>query len=231
MKSIYYLLLLFSVSVFSQSKISTQTIDFDNNGIQDTIQTKVCGEYTCLKVILNNEERPAIEEQTFKYYVYSVNNLTFLHLVLGHCCGESPFLSHRVFSFANGEANLYQNYVLLNSSYDENQSLLKPEFYNKISKYGIVTFNNYNMRFAPYISDKKHEKFDYGCERNSNIIAKLKKDAQVKILSILRKPKRNWYFIEVKKNVINGDCNPITFDFSDQKLRGWISDKYIALIN
>jgi hypothetical protein len=73
-------------------------------------------------------------------------------------------------------------------------------------------------------------KADFVCVENSNIIGQLKINAIVKVLAEKKgkdKDLRTWLYVEIDKSDLNNEtCNcPLTYDFKEQKLRGWISDK------
>ncbi len=208
-----------------------QIIDLNNDDKSDIIYTYQCGEPRCVEVYMNIDGvyKQQIEEQG-GYKLWQVGNEKRLSLSLYHCCGESPYTSERVFGFNQKTVTLLENYVLTNGMYTESSYLLLPEMYFQQPVFVKNTIDNYNMRFSPTIeklSPEGKEIFTYGCEEGTNIIAKIKLGSKIKVLANLIEREPAWLFVEVEKNAIAGECNPIDFDFKDQKLRGWISDKFV----
>jgi len=52
--------------------------------------------------------------------------------------------------------------------------------------------------------------------------------SKINILSELIQRDRSWLFIEVDPTFLVGKDHPVSFDFKDQQLRGWISSKYVT---
>ncbi|MEA5426969.1 hypothetical protein [Arcicella lustrica] len=212
-----------------------QIIDLNNDGKNDIIYLYGCGEPNCITVFLNmdGQYKEQLHEQCNSYVLWNIDNKKMLYVRLTHCCGESPYLSNRVFEFNESSAIIKENYVLTNSSYTENTHLLEPFIYFTNTFFVKVTIDNYNLRFSPSIDKlegKVKETFTYACEDGTNIIAKIKIASKIKVLSEIIEKDRKWLFVEVENNTIAGkeECNPISFEFKNQKLRGWISDKYVT---
>jgi hypothetical protein len=215
-----------------EGKFDKQIIDLNNDGKDDIIYLYQCGEPKCIKVFLNIRGlyKEQINEQYISFALWNIDNKKMFNLILTHCCGESPYFSNRTFEFNQTSATLKDNYVLTNSEYTEQTNLLTPFSYSTNYFFVKVTLDNYNLRFSPNIEKlkgKAKETFTYGCEDGTNIIAKIKIASRIKVLSELIEKDRKWLFVEVEKSMIAEKCNPIDFDFENQKLRGWISDKYV----
>lgn len=213
-------------------KFDKQIIDLNNDGKDDIIYLYQCGEPKCIKVFLNvgGLYKEQISEQCTSSFLWNVENKKILNLGLTHCCGESPYFSNRTFEFNQTSATLKDNYVLTNSEYTEQISLLTPFSYSTNPFFVKVSLDNYNLRFSPSIEKlegKAKETFTYACEDGTNIIAKLKITSRIKVLSELIEKDRKWLFVEVENSMIAEKCNPINFEFKEQKLRGWVSDKYV----
>ncbi|QNK64562.1 hypothetical protein H7F33_08815 [Pedobacter sp. PAMC26386] len=214
-------------------KFEKQVVDLNNDGKNDIIYLYQCGEPKCIKVLLNIEGvyKEQVAEQCNSYAIRKINNQKLIYLTLTHCCGESPYVSKRVFEFNKTSASLKENYVLTNDEYTGNIALLMPLVYSENSVYVKVIADNYNLRFSPSIQKLEKEvknTFVFGVEEGTNIIAKIKLGSTLKVLSELIEKDRTWLFVEVEKNTIGEKNSPIDFDFKGQKLRGWISDKYVT---
>lgn len=209
-----------------------QIIDLNNDSKDDIIYIYQCGEPRCIKVFINIDGlyKEQISEQCISFSLWTVENKKILNLRLTPCCGESPYFSNRTFEFDQTSAILKDNYVLTNNEYTGQISILTPFSYSTNPFFVKVSLDNYNLRFSPSIEKlegKAKEIFTYACEDGTNIIAKIKIASRIKVLSELIEKDRTWLFVEVEKSMISGGCNPITFDFKEQKLRGWISNKYV----
>lgn len=211
-------------------KFTKKIIDLNHDQKEDIIYFYQCGEPNCIQIFLNinGQYKQLLNEQYTTYILQKTGRDERLHLILKHCCGESPYYSNRVFEFNQASAELKENYVLINKEYVKDSKLLTPLSYHKPAS-GKITFDNYNMRFSPEINSLKYP-FEYGCEDGTNIIAKLKSGAAVQILSELVEKDRTWLFVEVDRYSIKGKHNPVDFDFKDQKLRGWVSNKYVVTL-
>ncbi len=214
-----------------EGKYEKQTIDLNNDGVSDVIYTYQCAEPKCIEVYLNID---GTYQQVLKeFYIYSklwqAGKEKQLSLTLLHCCGESPYVSKRLFGFSRKSIILLENYVVINSSYVIDAEFILPEVYLPQSRFVKNTIDNYNLRFSPTVeklSEEDKKSFTYGCEDGTNIIAKIKKDSSIKVLAELIEQERTWLFVEIEKESVSGSCNPVDFDFEGQKLRGWISGKY-----
>ena len=90
-----------------------------------------------------------------------------------------------------------------------------------------ITIDNYNARFS---ADLKSHNATFTTKENTNIIANLRKGASVKVLSEYKgndSEKRTWLYVEISENAILQN-SPIDYDFENQTLRAWISDKYTS---
>ena len=217
----------------ADGQFTKQSVDLNQDGKEDVIYLYQCGEPKCIRVLLKQQDeyREVIAEQCSSYTLWNKDSYSMLHLVMTSCCGESPFVSHRSYAFDTLRALLKENYVITNTSYVDATELVTPMVY--VTKPYEVTINNanYNLRFAPDVAPlqgKTLENFTFGCDEGTNVIAKLKSEATASVLAELIAPDRTWLFVEVTKEALAGDCNPITFDFENQKLRGWISNKYVS---
>ncbi len=224
----------------SSSDFSTKLIDLDNDGDLDYIFSFGCGEGNCLRVHLNanNKYDKVIDElgnESF-YFMDSKENEAsklILNSVNNHCCGESPFASNRDFSFANNNLIIENNYVSYNYEiYNEEDNYRLTLIPDKIFDKGYnvtITLDNYNVRFS---ADLEKHNSTFTCPEKTNIIAKLKKGATVKVIGEFKgndAEERTWLYVEIPNQSINdSECpSPISYGFDKQKLRGWISNKYV----
>lgn len=215
-----------------EGRFDKNDLDLNNDGTNDMLYLYQCGEPSCVKVFLNigGLYKEQVSEQFTAYNLMPDGNKRLLYLRLKHCCGESPYVSNRVFEFGDSSASLKENYVLTNFEYIADTRLLMPTDYLPNAYSVKITADNYNMRFSPStekLSGKMKELFTYACEDGTNIIAKIKIGSTIKVLSERVEKNMKWLFVEIEKNTIAGSCNPIDFDFKDQKLRGWVSDEHV----
>ncbi|MBL7559582.1 hypothetical protein JAO71_07180 [Olleya sp. YSTF-M6] len=214
--------------------------DLDNDSDLDVIINSQCSESKCLEVYLNigGKYKSVISEfgsisikltnsekgETSKLVLNSVTN---------HCCGESPFGSNRDFIFIKDKVITKNNYVSYNHEFynDEDNYRLTLTPYKLLTKeYEIkITVDSYNVRFS---ADLNQHNSTFTCPEKTNIIAKLKKGATVKVIGEFKgndSEERTWLYVEATNEAINdNDCSsPISYKFDKQKLRGWISDKYV----
>ncbi|WP_299677010.1 hypothetical protein [uncultured Tenacibaculum sp.] len=215
-----------SVSITDFQKLE---VDLDNDNDLDYIYLYACAEPNCIEVYLNINQnlKKVIHEFCNNYYLYDGKQKDLV-VKQNHCCGESPFTSHRVFNFQSDTLIIKENYVIFNESYE----LLKPE--TKLPKtYTVKTINdNYNIRFSPNIKKYSESESAFSCVTNTNIIGKLKKGSTIKVLSELIKKERIWLFVEIESESLNNTLcyNPINYEFKKQKLRGWISNNFVEKI-
>lgn len=152
------------------------------------------------------------------------------------CCGESPFPSFRKFTFHDDTSNLVENYVFYdyeNYCNDERiwDYLFFPDKTLPKPYTAKIIVDNYNVRFS---ADLQKHNAEFVCVENTNIIGYLKKNATVTVLAEEERADSNlrtWFYVEIKKEDLNcKTCgSPLSFDyFKGQKLRAWISDKYIV---
>lgn len=223
---------------------SIKLIDVDNDHDLDYIFSFGCGEGNCLRVHLNTNGtyKKVIDEfgVVSVDFIDSRNNkaskLT-LNSVTNHCCGESPFGSHRDFSFVADEVVLENNYVSYNHEYyndEDNYRLVLLPGDALEEAYDVrITTDNYNVRFS---ADLNSHNASFTCDEQTNIIAKLYKGAVVSVLATYKgndHEERTWLYVEISNEAINDDVcsSPISYDFEQQKLRGWISNKYVEKSN
>ncbi|SDO81875.1 hypothetical protein SAMN05421820_1303 [Pedobacter steynii] len=143
---------------------------------------------------------------------------------------ESPYVSIRSVEFDTNRALIKDNYVLTNGAYT-GASMLSPPFYSKQREPAVINTNNYNLRFSPntdLLKGAEKETFTFGITEGTNIIAQIKMGSKINILSELIQRDRSWLFIEVDPTFLVGKDHPVSFDFKDQQLRGWISSKYVT---
>lgn len=208
------------------------SIDLNNDNIPDIIYLYQAAEPKAIEVYLNMDGtyKRMLKEMCSSYSLWQVGDVKKLQLTLYTCCGESPYISKRMFSFKQSQAQLLENYVITNRDYVANAYLLVPEIYLPDTYYVRTTTENYNMRFLPSIDkfrEADSETFSYGCEDGTNIIAKIKIGSQLKVLAELIEKDRTWLFVEMEESAIAEGCNPLNFDFDNQKLRGWVSGKFV----
>jgi len=255
-KILTVLILIFPITTFSQvdeqleriiqenSKISIgdvniKVVDLDNDLDNDYILYFQHGESKHIIVYLNvnNKLEKKVDEFGFlSFDVENSNDLKASSIIvkskLWFCCGESPFVSFRSFKFANDSIFLIDNYVIYNDIYckDSSYNIIK-EPYKLINEPYFVEINidNYNVRFS---ADLSNHNASFVCLDNTNIISQLKKGSIVKVIGEYEgkdKSERTWLYVEIDAQSINSDfCNfPLKYGFEDQKLRAWISNKYV----
>lgn len=213
----------------TMSDFEKKIIDIDNDGDDDYLYFYQPAESKYLEVYLNNNSlnlKKVIDEFC---YTYSLNN-NKLQVKRNHCCGESPFKSVRKYGLKKDSVFIIENYVLCNNE----QELVEPKnILNKEQIYNVrIKTSDYNVRYSPNIKYFKEEDSFFSCEENTNIIGKLKKNSSVKVLSTMKTKERNWLFVEIDEKNLNAEkCqSPITYDYKNQKLRAWISDKLTTRI-
>ncbi|BDD01402.1 hypothetical protein [Persicobacter psychrovividus] len=213
----------------SMSDFKKLEIDLDNDNDIDYIYLYQCAEPKCIEIYLNVNQKleKVISEFCYNYYLHNGINKNLI-IKQSHCCGESPFISNRVFNFQSDKLITKENYVLFNESYE----LLKPETYLSTIYNVKILNNNYNVRFSPNIREYDENESMFSCEPNTNIIGKLKENSTVKVLSEIIKETRIWLFVEIESESLNHELcnNPIDYEFKGQKLRGWISNNYVEKI-
>ena len=218
---------------------SVKLIDLDNDNDLDYIFSFGCGEGNCLRVHLNinGNYKKVIDEFGHESFYFTdaikkqASNLV-LNAINNHCCGESPFGSNRDFSFTNNKVLVKNNYVSYNHEIynDEDNTrltLIPDRLLNKTYEVNI-TLDNYNVRFS---ADLESHNATFTCPEKTNIIAKLNKGTTVKVLGEFKGndyKERTWLYVEIPNKSINSNkcSSPINYGFAEQKLRGWISNKY-----
>lgn len=224
----------------SSSEFSTKLIDLDNDGDLDYIFSFGCGEGNCLRLYLKTNDKyiKVIDEFGIVSYNFmdSKENKAsklILNSISNHCCGESPFGSNRDFSFNNNKLTIENNYVYYNYEiYNEEDNYRLTLVPDKILHKGYqvtIKIDNYNVRFS---ADLKQHNSTFTCPEKTNIIAKLRKGAIVKVIGEFKgndSEERTWLYVEIPNQAINdNECpSPISYGFEKQKLRGWISNKYV----
>lgn len=209
-----------------------KVIDLNNDGLSDVIYTYQCGEPKCVQVYLNiaGNYKQVVNEPFGYNKLQEGKNKKQLQLILYHCCGESPYESRRLFGFVKNATIVEENYVVTNKDYvEEKNAMLLPAVYLARPRFVSNISANYNVRYSPTIKETGKKGIDdyvFTCEEGTNIIAKLKQKAILKVLAEKVDAERTWLFVEIEKSAIVGECNPVNFDFKDQKLRGWISGKF-----
>lgn len=214
--------------------------DLDNDSDLDVIINSQCSESKCLEVYLNIEGN-------YKNVISEFGSINFtltdskkgetsklvLNSVTNHCCGESPFGSSRDFIFVKDRVIVKNNYVSYNYEFynDEDNYRLTLEPHKLLEKpyYVNIIVDNYNVRFS---ADLDNHNSTFTCPDKTNIIAKLKKGTTVKVIGEFEGndyKKRTWLYVEIpNESINNNECSsPISYGFDKQKLRGWISNKYV----
>ena len=229
----------YTTNIGGYNKVRVEIADFLNmewEKIPVYIYTYGCGELNCIKAFVNIDGR--YEEILYDVYSsYSLGSDKRLHLSEHECCGESPFSSNKTYKFVGTSVVLEENYIETNIDYTDNQFLTPP---NRVKPYFVRVLNdNYNLRFSPTI--ERVETFDdivFTCEETTNIIAKIKADAIVKVLGKYETKERTWLYVEVENQSIKDRCKVTDFgDFKsnsfpletyhEQKIRGWISSNFV----
>lgn len=211
-----------------------QLVDLNNDHKEDAIYLFSCGEPNCVAILLNdtNGYKKIVEEQCFNYDLWKLDSDTYqLDFSLYHCCGESPYVSKRAYRFEFNRAILIENYVIINDNYVGNVKLTIPNQLNKKTYYVTNTVQDYNLRFSPSIDlldNNLKESFTFGCEEGTNIISKIKLNSKIAVLAELIYGERVWLYVEIEGSFLNEKCNPVDFDFDHQKIRGWISNKFVT---
>jgi len=202
-------------------------VDLDNDNDLDYIFLYQCSESKCLEVYMNidDELEKVIFEYCYDFFLYENNYKKDLKIKLNHCCGESPFTSIKSYNFEHNKSLLKDSYVIFNDSYE----LLYPEVILEEPYQIKITNDNYNIRFAPNIKEYSEGDSMFSCEPKTNVIGKLKIDSKLTVLSKLIKEKRTWLFVEIDNSqLVEGLCkSPIDYEFKNQKLRAWISAKFV----
>lgn len=214
--------------------------DLDNDSDMDVVINSQCSENKCLEVYLNIEGNYTRVINEFGSQLFELTNSIegeasklVLKSLTHHCCGESPFGSHRSFIFIKDKVIIVDNYVLYDhDTYNEEDNYrltLTPDQY-LLKTYEVkVKVDSYNVRFSADLSP--HNSL-FTCSEQTNIIAKLKNGATVKVIGEFKGndyEERTWLYVEIsKESLYSGECSsPISYGFDKQKLRGWISNKHV----
>jgi len=222
------------------TEFTIKRIDLDNDNDLDYIFSFGCGEQNCLRIHLNKKgtyEKVVNEFGSESFYITDSKNGKTSQLVLNavtnHCCGESPFGSYRDFVFANDQAIVKNNYVIYNHQYyndeDNYRLTLVPETFLDKPYQASITTNGYNVRFS---ADLDTHNAMFTCSEETNIIARITEGKEVTVIAEYRGndyEERTWLYVEIPTEAMYEDeCpSPISYGFENQKLRGWISNKYI----
>lgn len=225
----------------ANGEINTKVIDLDKDTDLDYVFTYPCGEAMCLKIVLDiNGTYKEVIDEFGRLSVELENSPDFTQSVISlksqnsHCCGESPFRSYRSFVFEGDKAKIVDNYVLYDpwqyNEEDNHRLQLLPLSFHYLPNFYPVRINKqgYNIRFS---ADLESHPAYFTCVENSNVIAQLKMGAVVNVLGSSvgdDQEERTWLYVEVGQDALfETDCvSPLSYEFKDQKLRGWISDKY-----
>jgi len=222
------------------SDLNQKIVDLDNDNDLDYIFSFSCGEGNCLRVFINENGsfKKVIDE--FGIVSFDLSNSQrnspskiILKSKTNHCCGESPYGSFREFYFNNNQMYVKSNYVIYNyDSYnnEDNYRLIINPWKILDQAYDItILFDNYNVRFS---ADLDSHNSTFTCPDQTNIIAKLKKNSTVKVIAEHKgndHEQRTWLYVEIPNSAIqeNSCPPPLTYEFENQKLRGWISNKSV----
>ncbi len=215
-------------------------IDLDNDNDLDYIFSYGCGEQNCLRIYLNKRgtyEKVVNEFGLESFYITDSKNGEISQLVLNsvtnHCCGESPFGSYRDFIFVNDQVTVKNNYIIYNHQYyndeDNYRLTLIPETFLDKAYEVSITIDNYNVRFS---ADLDTHNAMFTCPDSTNIIAKLIEGSNATVIAEYKGndyEERTWLYVEIPdESIYENECSsPISYGFKNQKLRGWISDKYV----
>ena len=231
-----------TIAKSAYGEIDIHCIDLDNDGDNDYLFSYICGEPMCFEVYLtiNGRLNKVIKEYgriSFDYQS-SINFLPSKMLLkadFNHCCGESPFNSFRRFTFHNDNFKLIENYVLFDhENYCEDERIwdynIIPRDFTKTDYSVRITKDGNNVRFS---ADLESHIAEFTCVENTNIIGQLKEDAVVDVLTEYKgrdSESRTWLYVEISSpDLKTTRCNsPLSYEFENQKLRGWISNKYTA---
>lgn len=225
-------------------------IDIDNDGDVDYIITYQTAEPRSIRVYMNvngklekviDEFTGSIEYEIAKYGELE-NMKNRLVCTLGHCCGESYYHSVRSFEFENDQAILKENYVEFDAALPldyAKQTDVPLRFWKTTVVYSVMLEREYNVRYFPSV-DKFTPRNEYekqiagiACIEGTNIIVQVNKGVVADVLYEMpdSSDERKWLLVEIPNQYLTGNCNPVDFGFEGQKLRGWISDKYVTKVN
>ena len=94
------------IKVNAIGEITTKCIDLDNDSDKDYLIICCCGESSCFEVFLTIEGKLELVISEFGNISYDFKSSVdfkpsylMLQSDFNHCCGESPFDSHRKFIF------------------------------------------------------------------------------------------------------------------------------------
>jgi hypothetical protein len=129
-------------------------------------------------------------------------------------------------------AGLVENYIVTNEEYTEGRKTVPSSLPDK--PYYIKTLTNCNLRFSPDMEIFKNtDDIGFTLGMHTNIIATVKKENRLKVLSELSSEGRTWLYVEVeKKSIENSQItdSDVISTFSDHphpQIRGWISNRYV----
>lgn len=223
----------------SIDQFNFKSIDLDNDNDFDYVFSFLCGESFCLRIYINKKGKLVELLQEYgriEFDFENSNNFEPSHVIIisyfNHCCGESLFDSFRSFKFSNDSLIVLDNYVKFDyeNYYPDKDRRIKIEPLKFLIDPYFVKINNneYNIRFS---ADAESHNIEFALNENTNIIGKLKKDSYVKVIGEYNGKDRNertWLYVEVSDSDLITEKNnsPISYGFKEQKLRGWISNKY-----
>ena len=216
-------------------------VDLNNDKNDDVIYSYVCGEYMCVRVFLNMNGQYEEKLSDFcslyslsndESYALTSNNilsLSFekrLHLYDYGCCGENPFFSTKIYEFNKTSAILAENYLETHGYYTKNKFLTPSNFLKPY--YAKIHNDDYNLRFSPDMEQFDDEDVNITCEPKTNIIAKIKVNATVKVLAEVETKERTWLYIEVEEKSIKDRCHIADYtSWQNPSIRGWVSGNYV----
>jgi hypothetical protein len=212
-------------------KICKQIVDLNGDGIYDVVYSSSCGELTCIRVFLqiNGKYVEQLNSGCSSYYLEKKS----IELTEGSCCGESAFISHRIFEFDKTSAHLVENYIITSTNYTEGKRTYPRSDFHKSPYYVRVLNNNYNLRFSPDTAAIINEAdVNFTCQPYTNIIAKLKIRSRLKVLAEDSDGDRTWLYVETGEETLADRCWITDFDeitwFNHQHpaIRGWVSGRY-----
>lgn len=218
-------------------KVDKATVDLNGDEKTDIIYFYASGELSCIQVFLqiNGQYMKQIDKMCSYYTLKTSQTGKELKLIEQQCCGESPFTFYQTYRFNQTSAMLVENYIATNGEYTDGKMVTPASYLDR--QYEVTVVNdNYNLRFSPDIlpfEGSNEENFVFTCQPLTNIIATIKSNARLKVLSELPDSDgRIWLYAEVEEKDLKSRCNITVFDSSPSEnrnrpaIRGWISNRY-----